>query len=72
MPTCPTRAETRVIGPVADVFIVVGEGVTESPLVVYDNDETIVSDITIEGQVRTIVGAFWRRGTSITETIEVA
>ena len=61
----PTLPSARVFGPATVVAITSGSGA--SPLVIVNNYEEGVMDIQDNGQVRTIAGAFWRRGPSLAE-----
>jgi len=71
MPTFPTTAMTSVIGPNEAVVLVLGRGVTDTPFQILDDDENGVFEIGIEGKLRTIAGAFWVRGPSITADIDL-
>ena len=71
MPTFPPTATTTIVGPNQTVVLVLGRGVTDPPFQILDDDENGVFEIGIEGKLRTIAGAFWVRGPSITADIDL-
>ena len=66
MPTFPITPVTRVLGPATVVAIVVTSD-AQSPLVITNNFEEGVMDVQTSGKLRTVAGAFWRRGPSLAE-----
>lgn len=67
MPTFPSTATLRAVGPNQVIAIVMPPGSTEPPLQILNDDEDGVAEITIEGTLRTVAGSFWVRGPSIVE-----
>ena len=70
MPTFPTHASLRVVGPSEVVILVVGAGVTAAPLQILNESESGVAEIAVDGQLNTIAGAFLSRGPSLASAVE--